>query len=144
MTERHAQHKPETAARLINLCPGDMGIYTKCEKACGSACHHVPNTSANETFEQVVRKVVSRRGFLKGGMTTAVVLSTPMSLAAAAAPAAAQEAPPAAGNRPRAGTVPRIQGDNAQPLTFSPIEPTEADDVVVPDGLRDRGADPLG
>jgi len=104
---------------------GAMGTGSRatCTYQCGDACHlPVPNRSDNETFADVVATSLSRRGFLKAGLSAAVVVGTAGGVTALV-PAEAQAAPAGLGF-----------GADAARLTFQPILPTTADDVVVPVG----------
>jgi uncharacterized protein len=99
---------------LVYLPVVDSGQprFSKCRWACGYDCFHEPsNRSGNEPFASVVERALSRRGFLKAGGLSALVLS------AAAAPAAATSS-----------------GRGHKPLGFTPIEPNVEDAVVVPEG----------
>ena len=102
-----------------------------CELKCGSACAHpAPNTSANESFRDIVSGVFSRRAALGAGagVTGALVVG------GWAQPAAADF-----GNPPNGGGK----------LPFTAIEPTArtVDTITVPEGYRwdsiIRWGDPL-
>ncbi|MHA6508586.1 PhoX family protein [Tessaracoccus sp. Y1736] len=102
-----------------------------CELKCGSACAHpAPNTSANESFRDIVSGVFSRRAALGAGagVTGALVVG------GWAQPAAADF-----GNPPKGGGK----------LPFTAIEPTArtVDTITVPEGYRwdsiIRWGDPL-
>ncbi len=94
------------------------GSRDTCKYQCGDACHRpAPNSTDNETFAEIVAQTLTRRGFLRAGMAASVVVSTSGVLGAV--PAAAAE-----------------RGADADRLTFTPIEPTTIDDVVVPDGYE--------
>ncbi|HSO70377.1 MAG TPA: PhoX family phosphatase [Arachnia sp.] len=102
-----------------------------CELKCGSACAHpAPNTSANESFRDIVGGVFSRRAALGAGagVTGAIVVG------GWAQPAAADF-----GNPPKGGGK----------LPFTAITPTArtVDTVTVPEGYRwdsiIRWGDPL-
>jgi len=99
------------------------GSRATCTYQCGDACHlPVPNRSDNETFADVVATSLSRRGFLKAGLSAAVVVGTAGGVTALV-PTQAQAAPAGLGF-----------GADAARLTFQPILPTTVDDVVVPVG----------
>lgn len=96
------------------------GGHATCVWKCGSACFRSPpNPSGNEPFEAVVARLVSRRALLKGGLAGTVAL-------VAGCSTGPQATPPSG-----SGTAP---GAVSQPLTFKPIRPGIADDVIVPDG----------
>jgi secreted PhoX family phosphatase len=98
------------------------GSHDTCTYQCGNACaQEAPNRSDNPTFGDVVAQALSRRGFLKAGLSASVVVGTSGVLGAVPAAAATGER----GLLGRAG--------NADLLTFTPIEPTTIDDVVVPE-----------
>ncbi|WP_295016590.1 PhoX family phosphatase [uncultured Micrococcus sp.] len=92
-----------------------------CELKCGNACSNpVPNTSGNETFQQVAERAISRRAALAGGtgLAAAVVIGGQV--------AQAPEALADNGRPPRGGGK----------LDFEPIAPVmrTVDDVTVPAG----------
>ena len=116
---------------MLGHTRGNRSAVT-CELKCGSACAHpAPNTSANESFRDIVGGVFSRRAALGAGagVTGAIVVG-----GWAAQPAAADF-----GNPPKGGGK----------LPFTAIEPTArtVDTVTVPDGYRwdpiIRWGDPL-
>ncbi len=108
-----------TSLPIFSATPGS---HETCRWKCGDACFsQVPNRSGNETFEQVVARGLSRRSFLKGGIASAIVLSTAGSVLTGTERALASTGA-AADVVPRPG------------LRFTPIEPTVVDDVVVPRG----------
>ena len=116
---------------MLGHTRGNRSAVT-CELKCGSACAHpAPNTSANESFRDIVSGVFSRRAALGAGagVTGAIVVG-----GWAARPAAADF-----GNPPKGGGK----------LPFTAIEPTArtVDTVTVPDGYRwdpiIRWGDPL-
>ncbi len=119
------------------------GRYQTCRYKCGYDCwHDAPNTSKNETFESVVARSLSRRDVLRAGAASVVMVAGATALGRAA-PAAAQTKP-GAGN----GAAPDgLQALDAKRLRFTPIEPTTADAVVVPDGYASevliRWGDPI-
>jgi uncharacterized protein len=109
----------------LPMVDGGQPRFTKCRWACGYDCfHEPPNQSDNESFASVVERAMSRRGFLKAGGLSALVLT------AAAAPAVALE-----------------RGNGGKVLGFSAIEPNVDDAVVVPDGYDSavviRWGDPI-
>jgi secreted PhoX family phosphatase len=96
--------------RLSLIASIRSGLHPTCEWKCGSACSRpAPNRSRSEPFGDVVSRVVSRRTMLKGSAFAVVVLGTGC-------------------------TVGETTGASSHPLSFTPIEPGMADDVVVPDG----------
>ncbi len=116
---------------MLGHTRGNRSAVT-CELKCGSACAHpAPNTSANESFRDIVSGVFSRRAALGAGagVTGAIVVG-----GWAAQPAAADF-----GNPPKGGGK----------LPFTAIEPTArtVDTVTVPEGYRwdpiIRWGDPL-
>jgi uncharacterized protein len=99
--------------RLPLLASITSGLHPTCEWKCGSACSRpTPNRSRNEPFQDVIARVVSRRSLLKGGAAAVVVLGTAGCMA----------------------TGETRDGQTIKPLTFTPIQPGIADDVVVPEG----------
>jgi uncharacterized protein len=98
------------------------GSSATCRWRCGSHCHREsPNSSSNETFEAILRGMLTRRRLLKGGMAVGLVLG---GFGRAVGPAqgavfAASEPAATAG---------------AGAATFEPIAPSTADAVVVPPG----------
>lgn len=110
-----------------------------CRYRCGDACaHDAPNTSANETFEQVVAQVLSRRGLLQAGAVLGVVGAGTVAFAgpSAAAPGTA-----------RSGLARTSLGRGPMGLRFDPVAPNRADVVVTPAGYDQsvviRWGDPL-
>jgi secreted PhoX family phosphatase len=85
----------------------------------------VPNESDNPYFGDVLGAALSRRGLLKAGATTALVVGAGQ-LAGAGAAAASAAAP--AGARPVPGGA----------LTFVPVPPNTLDELVVPVGYDYR------
>ena len=73
--------------------------------------------SADEHFQQVVERAVSRRGFLKGGLGlgAAAFLAGPLAACAGGKPAGPREAPT---------------------IGFTPVATSTADTLVVPEGYR--------
>ncbi|PRY00928.1 PhoX family protein [Allonocardiopsis opalescens] len=104
-----------------------------CRFRCGDACDHaVPNQSGNEYFGDVVAKALSRRNVLRAGAVGAAAVG--FGGLVGSAPAMAD---------PGRG---RGRGGGAR-LRFTPIEPTTADAVVVPEGYQSavvvRWGDPV-
>jgi secreted PhoX family phosphatase len=87
------------------------------------------NLSANEHFQQVVERAVSRRGFLKGGLGlgAAAFLAGPLAACVGDRPSGAHHRPPKIG--------------------FTPVATSTADEIVVPEGYSwqvfARWGDPL-
>ena len=102
-----------------------------CLYRCGNACDHpVPNTSDNPYFGDVLAESLSRRGLLKAGALTGLVVGTGgLPGIAAATPAAAAEAAPSAARELSAAN---------RALLFTPVEPNTLDDVVVASGYDYR------
>lgn len=101
------------------------GRLTTCRWRCGSQCFDdPPNTSANPTFEDVLRAAVSRRDFLTWGVAT-VLVASPL-------------------ERNIQGIAATAPGPG---LGFTPITLTTLDEVTVPDGYEHavliRWGDPL-
>lgn len=97
-----------------------------CRFRCGNQCaHEVANTSGNTYFGDVVAEAISRRGVLRAGAFGALALG-------AAATAAATTAAPALA---ASGTEAALAGalDVPQSLGFTPVEPTTADALIVPE-----------
>ncbi|CAN5863279.1 PhoX family protein [soil metagenome] len=108
-------------ANLPMVGPTGTGSHSKCQWACGDDCFkEVPNHSANETFADVVARTVSRRSLLKGGLGAAIVVSGVLSSTerVLAAP----------------GTNAADGRNGSETLGFTPIAPSTADDVEVPEG----------
>jgi secreted PhoX family phosphatase len=102
--------------RLPLLATFRSGSHPTCDWKCGSACSRpAPNRSRTEPFQDVVARVVSRRTFLRGSAAAVVVLG---------AAACTTEGGASPGGRP------------VEPLAFTPIQPSMADDVVVPEGYN--------
>ncbi|QIX25377.1 PhoX family phosphatase [Nocardioides sp. JQ2195] len=106
--------------------PGGRSSMT-CLYRCGNACAHpVPNESANEHFEEVVARAVSRRSVLRAGAVGAAAAGVLGATGwGAVSPAAAS------------GTA-RATAPAGGPLSrFSGIAPTAAttDELVVPSGF---------
>lgn len=113
-----------------------------CRYRCGDACaHDAPNTSANETFADVMAQVASRRGVLRAG---AVIGAATAATAAFAGPVAAAPA-----DRPtaRAGSAHKPGRKGPLGLRFEPVTPNTADAIITPPGhVQDvviRWGDPL-
>jgi secreted PhoX family phosphatase len=118
------------------------GSFATCKYKCDYDCwHDASNTSDNETFEQVVQRDLSRRSFLRAGAAGLMVLGGSR-LVGGATPADAQTVSP-----PKGSEEPELQKQAAKRLDFTPIEPSRADAVVVPDGyasqLLIRWGDPV-
>jgi secreted PhoX family phosphatase len=118
------------------------GSFTTCKYKCDYDCwHDAPNTSDNETFEQVVQRSVSRRSLLRAGAVGLMVLGGSR-LVGDAAPANAGTVPPS-----DAPSGADFEAQAAKRLDFTPIEPSRVDAVVVPDGyaseLLIRWGDPV-
>jgi secreted PhoX family phosphatase len=91
--------------------------YAVCHWKCGNECDlATPNTSDNETFAQVVDRMLTRRTVLSGALASGAALVIGSALA-----------------RPAAAVAPHppgvIGGD------FTPVPPNRLDDVVIPDGF---------
>ena len=118
------------------------GSFATCKYKCDYDCwHDASNTSDNETFEQVVRRSISRRSFLRAGAAGLMVLGGSR-LVGGATPADARTISP-----PTGAQAPELHEQAAARLGFTPIEPSRADAVVVPDGyaseLLIRWGDPV-
>ena len=99
--------------RLPLLATIRSGMHPTCDWKCGSACFRpAPNRSRTEPFQDVVARVVNRRTFLRGSAAAVVVLGAAACTTEGASPS----------------------GRPVQALAFTPIQPSTADDVVVPDG----------
>ena len=99
--------------RLPLLATIRSGMHPTCDWKCGSACFRAaPNQSRTEPFQDVVARVVNRRTFLRGSAAAVVVLGAAACTTEGAAPS----------------------GQPVQALAFTPIQPSMADDVVVPNG----------
>jgi len=105
------------------------GQLDTCRWRCGSACFHAPsNPSSNETFADVADRAFSRRSLLKGGMAVSLVLGL---------------------NRLRVvDSALAHEGRASSPgPRFTPIQPSTADAVVVPEGYAHnvflRWGDPI-
>ena len=123
-----SRHLPLIEAPRSGFRHGNRS-YSVCQWKCGNACDHAaPNTSANETFAQVVDRVISRRTVLSGVLATGAALVISSAVA-----------------RPAKAVVPSttwmIGAD------FAPVAPNRVDDVVIPDGydldLVIRWGDPV-
>ncbi|OZM72852.1 phosphatase [Amycolatopsis antarctica] len=117
---------------LLPAHPTNRAAVT-CKYRCGDACfHEIPNVSGNETFDNVLGDVLSRRGALRAG---AVVALGTGALAAGALPAAAE---PAAGPAARGGVPANGAGKPTPPpgTDFEPVQPNTLDAVVVPEGYE--------
>ncbi len=103
--------------------------YAVCQWKCGNECDRAaPNTSANETFTDVVDRMLTRRTMLSGVLATGTALVIGSALARPAA-ALSRQAPGVIG------------GD------FTPVAPNRLDVVVIPDGFEQdlviRWGDPV-
>ena len=123
-----SRHLPLIEAPRSGFRHGNRS-YAVCQWKCGNACDHAaPNTSGNETFAQVVDRVLARRTVLAGALAAGAALVIDNALA-----------------RPAVGLVPSttwvIGAD------FAPVAPNRVDDVVIPDGydldLVIRWGDPV-
>ena len=117
------------------------GSYDTCKYKCGYDCWHGPtNPTDNETFASVVQRSMDRRAFLRIGAAGMVAFGAGRLLEAP--PAGAATAVP-----PDPSPTPQVEAQAAKRLDFTPIEPTTADVVVVPDGyvseLLIRWGDPV-
>ena len=108
------------ARRDLPLLPVHSGrSRLTCLYRCGNACDHpVPNTSDNPYFGDILAEGISRRGLLKAGALTGLVVG--VGGISSAAPAAA------------AGRVPAATAAERRALTFTPVAPNRLDDIVVP------------
>lgn len=123
-----------TRRTLLNLLApaplhGNRSSLT-CRYKCGDACFHdVPNTSDNAYFGDIAEAAFSRRSLVKTGAVVAAAASVPGIAALAGA------TPAAALNLPENG------------LGFTPIKPSNADMVVIPEGFAQdvviRWGDPI-
>ncbi|MEH3034133.1 MAG: PhoX family phosphatase [Aeromicrobium erythreum] len=110
-----------------------------CRYRCGDACaHDAPNTSSNETFDQVLAAALSRRSVLRTGAVVGAVAAGSVALGS---PAAAAGRGAAVGPKgPRGSSAPHG-------LRFTPVPPNTNDAVTIPDGYRQdvviRWGDPL-
>jgi secreted PhoX family phosphatase len=105
------------------------GQFDTCRWRCGSACFHAPpNRSQNETFAAVAERAITRRGLLKGGLAASVVVG----LGRLRVPDSALAQEPPAGS---------------SSLGFTPIQPSTADAVILPEGYAHnvflRWGDPI-
>ena len=110
---------------LITTAPdGPHGnrSHMTCQYKCGNACDQpVPNTSANEHVQDVIKSAIARRSVLKVG-GGALALSAVSSFA----PATAQgKAKPAGAGLSR----------NLGATSFTPVPPNKLDDVTTADGF---------
>jgi secreted PhoX family phosphatase len=106
-----------------------------CRYRCGDACgQDVPNRSDNPYFADMVTEAISRRGLLKAGLSTALVVGAGGFLGQWTAAAAVGDGRLA---RPAAGTD----------LTFTPVPPNSFDALLAPDGYSSdvviRWGDPV-
>lgn len=117
---------PRPRRTLLPLAAGSAtGSWQTCKWKCGYSCwHEPPNTSDNETFEQVVARALSRRDFLR----TTLVLSAAAGVSTVGVDVAAAAGPK--GKRQNGPDHRRPKGG----LGFTPIAPSTADEVIVPDG----------
>ena len=118
------------------------GSFDTCKYKCAFDCwHDAPNTSSNETFEKVVQRAIERRTVLRAAAAGLLVLGGGR-MVGGATPAAAQALLPAG-----ASNQGLLEGQSPKQLGFTPIAPTTADAVVVPDGyaseLLIRWGDPV-
>ena len=91
--------------------------YAVCHWKCGNECDlAAPNTSGNETFAEVVDRMLTRRTVLSGALASGAALVIGSALARPAATFAS-------------ATPGAIGGD------FAPVPPNRLDDVVIPDGF---------
>jgi uncharacterized protein len=101
-----------------------------CLFRCGNACTHPePNRSDNEYFGDVVTSTLSRRGMLRAGTLSALVIGGAGALAADPQAASAAPAKGFGTSTARHGGNPPVRA-----LTFKPIPPNTLDTVVVPNG----------
>ncbi len=92
--------------------------YAVCHWKCGNECDlAAPNTSGNETFAEVVDRMLTRRTVLSGALASGAALVIGSALAR---PAAAL-----------APTTPGVIGGD-----FTAVAPNRLDDVVIPDGFN--------
>lgn len=123
LDERYAVGQP------IPVHTGGRSSET-CRWRCGNQCfHETPNTSDDETFHEVLAAALSRRGFLKWGTASVVMVAASGPLAAAAKTDGVATS--------RSGAIHPGRGHG---LTFTPIQLSTADQVIVPDGY---GAAPV-
>ena len=122
--ERGGDTAPRPRRTLLPLAAESAtGSWQTCKWKCGYSCwHEPPNTSDNETFEQVVARALSRRDFLR----TTLVLSAAAGVSTVGVDVAA--AGPKGKHHDGSGRR-RPKGG----LGFTPIAPSTAD-VIVPDG----------
>lgn len=138
---------PRPRTTLLPLAAGSAtGSWQTCRYKCGFDCWHEPtNTSDNETFDEVVQRALSRRDFLRGVVvvSAAAGLST---VGARSATATTAEAPTAAATD-AAGAAAAEGSAGGSGLMFSPIAPSGADQLIVPDGYTSevvlRWGDPV-
>ncbi|MBA2769416.1 MAG: PhoX family phosphatase [Sporichthyaceae bacterium] len=108
-----------TFRRELPLLPvhGNRSRQT-CLYRCGNACDHpVPNTSGNPYFGDILAESISRRGILKAGALTGLVVG---------AGGLASAAPVAAAEKGTSATA------SARALTFTPVPPNKLDMLLVP------------
>lgn len=112
-----------TFRRDLPLLPVHSGRSKQtCLYRCGNACDHpAPNTSGNPYFGDVLAEGISRRGLLRAGALTGLVVSAGGLVPAESAAAAD-----------------RTAAANRRALTFTPVAPNTLDDVVVPPGYDYR------
>jgi len=108
---------------------GSRSLAT-CRVKCDNACDHpAPNPTDNPRFADIAERALSRRAVLAGAGAgaAAVVVGRPLAAGAAARTVAV---------------------DPGAALTFTPVEPTVVDDVVVADGYQSAviavWGDPVG
>jgi secreted PhoX family phosphatase len=105
-----------------------------CRWKCGSQCAHpAPNPTPGDTFQNVMRRYVSRRSLLRGAAAAGVALAAAPRLLSGSAAAQGTPATPA--------------GTAAGALTFEQIQLGEEDMIAVPAGYASsvliRWGDPL-
>ncbi len=106
-----------------------------CRWGCGNQCAHpAPNNSQNDYFEAIARRMISRRGLLRGGAAAAGMLVISTSGLSQAGKALA------------AGTIEEATG-TTKGLTFAPISLNGDDKITVPPGYKSeiliRWGDPM-
>jgi uncharacterized protein len=121
--------RPDTLPVLeVDGCARFGAGAETCRWKCGSQCAHpAPNNSSNESFENVLRRFVSRRALLRGAAAAGVAL--------VAAPKLGLD-----------GSTP-VAAQPASSLSFTPITLANEDRIVVPQGYTSkallRWGDPL-
>ncbi len=97
-----------------------------CRYRCGDACAHpAPNTSDNEYFGDIARRVMSRRAMLKVAGVTVLAAGSGSALAACSSK----------GATPTAATPASTPAAPAG-MNFGAVAPNVEDAVVIPDGYR--------